>query len=377
MPKIIERKLGDIINFEGSRTNNSQFTKTFINNHKGDVPVYGASLEENEVSYGYVADNLPGIKYFNDCLTWNIDGSIGIFYRKGHFTLSEKVIPLVLFDEVRPFIDLDYLKFAIIFSPEFSSFSFSRKAGNGQLKNLRLLIPIKNNAYDLEEQKRLAGIYSEIENQRQRLLNRVYEIQELLIHIDREDGIRYEIISLNDIIIHNNGNAAYTKTWCQNHKGNYPLYSANNNEPIAFIDNFDYEGEYLTYSKNGCAGYITIIDGCFSVNGDRCVITINDKYKDAINLLYLKYYLEPLFRKNKKGRLGAFGKNEFTKLNSTMIKNLNIQIPIPLTNDGSYDMKKQNEIAERYKQIAEIKQGLIDKIQSLISISVIPETTEE
>lgn len=79
MPKIIERKLGDIINFEGSRTNNSQFTKTFINNHKGDVPVYGASLEENEVSYGYVADNLPGIKYFNDCLTWNIDGSIGIF----------------------------------------------------------------------------------------------------------------------------------------------------------------------------------------------------------------------------------------------------------------------------------------------------------
>ena len=139
---------------------------------------------------------------------------------------------------------------------------------------------------------------------------------------------------LNDIVTHNNGNAAYTKTWCQKHKGTYPLYSANNYEPIAFINSFDYKGEYLTYSKNGCAGYITLINNCFSVNGDRCVLSINEKYSKTIDLLYLKYYLEPIFRSNKKGRLGAFGKNEFTKLNSTMIKDLNIQVPIPLTVDG-------------------------------------------
>ena len=167
MSKIIEKSLGDIVNFEASKTNNSQFTKTFINSHKGEVPVYGASLDEDEVSYGYVEDNLQGIKYFDDCLTWNIDGSTAIFYRKGHFTLSEKVIPLVLFDEVRPFIDLNYLKFAIIFSPGFSSFDFSRKAGKGKLKDLQVLLPMKDDNYDLEEQKRLAGIYSEIENQKQ------------------------------------------------------------------------------------------------------------------------------------------------------------------------------------------------------------------
>lgn len=203
------------------------------------------------------------------------------------------------------------------------------------------------------------------------MLDRVYDIKELLIHIDKEEGIKYDDEPLNNIVTHHNGDASYTKTWCQKHKGQYPIYSANNIEPIAFVDTFDYDGEYLTYSKNGCAGYITIISDRFSINGDRCVMTINDEYADKVNLLYLKYYLEPIFRKNKKGRLGAFGKNEFTKLNSSMVKNLNILVPIPLASDGSYDLDKQREIAERYKQIDEIKKGLIDKIIQLTSINVV------
>lgn len=64
----------------------------------------------------------------------------------------------------------------------------------------------------------------------------------------------------------------------------------------------------------------------------------------------------------KKGRLGIYGKNEFTKLNSTMIREIDIRVPIPLADDGSYDLEKQIEIAERYRQIDEIKAGLIAKI---------------
>lgn len=378
MSKIVERRLEQIIDFDLSKTNDSTFTKSFINLNKGDVPVYGASLLENEVSYGFVADNLEGVKYFDDCLTWNIDGSTAIFYRKGHFSLSEKVIPLFPFKDICPFIDLEYLRFAIIFSPGFNSFDFSRKAGKGKLKNLQIMIPVDNDgSYDLEEQQRLAGIYSEIENQKQKLLSRVYDIQKLLIHIDKDEGVEYTDEPLNKMVTHHNGDASYTKTWCQKHKGEYPIYSANNLEPISRIDIYDYDGEYLTYSKNGCAGYITIINDRFSINGDRCVMSINEEYAGKLNLLYLKYYLEPIFRKNKKGRLGAFGKNEFTKLNSTMIKNLNITVPIPLASDGSYDLEKQREIAARYKQIDEIKQGLINKIVQLTSINVVPEIAEE
>lgn len=378
MPEIVERHLEEIIDFDLSKTNNSKFTKSFIELNKGKVPVYGASLLKSEVSYGFVADNLEGIKYFDDCLTWNIDGSTAIFYRKGHFSLSEKVIPLIPFKDVSPFIDLEYLRFAIIFSPGFNSFDFSRKAGKGKLKSLQIMLPVNNDgSYDLEEQQRLAGVYSEIENKKQKLLSRVYDIQELLIHIDKEEGVEYTDEPLNKMVTHHNGDASYTKTWCQKHKGVYPIYSANNFKPIAHINTYDYDGEYLTYSKNGCAGYITLINDRFSVNGDRCVMSINKEYMGKINLLYLKYYLEPIFRKNKKGRLGAFGKNEFTKLNSTMIKNLNISVPIPLASDGSYDLEKQREIAERYKQIDEVKQGLINKINRLTSINVVPAIAEE
>ena len=194
--------------------------------------------------------------------------------------------------------------------------------------------------------------------------------------MDKEPNVKYEDVPLNEIVTHNNGNAQYTKTWSQKHKGDYAIFSANNFEPIAYVDMYDYDGDYLTYSKNGCAGYITLMSGRFSVNGDRCVMTINDAYKDKIDLMYLKYYLEPIFRSNKKGRMGEFGKNEFTKLNSSMIRGLNIKVPIPMKN-GKYDLEKQREIADMYRQVDEIKQGLIDKIQQLISINVVPVVSDE
>ena len=45
----------------------------------------------------------------------------------------------------------------------------------------------------------------------------------------------------------------------------------------------------------------------------------------------------------------------------TMIKSLNITAPIPLAFNGSYDLEKRLEIADRCKQIDVIKQGLINQ----------------
>lgn len=371
MSKIIEKRISDICDIISE---NHKYTKEYINKHEGRYPIYSATLSKPFGyidEYTYSDDMLMVAKYGNPGNTYMVENC--------KFSVGRNVCGLIIKEEYKSQISLEYIQ--LVATPEF----VKSVKGEGQKKlNQKMVaetvirIPVtEDNSYDMEEQKRLAGIYSEIENQKQKLLSKVFEIQELLIHIDKESGIEYRDVSLNDIVTHNNGNATYTKTWCQKHKGDYPLYSANNYEPFAFIDSFDYYGEYLTYSKNGCAGYITLIKGCFSVNGDRCVITINDKYSASIDLLYLKYYLEPIFRSNKKGRLGAFGKNEFTKLNSTMIKELNIQIPIPLNQDGSYDIEKQKEIADRYKQIDEIKKGLIDKIENLISINISPETIEE
>ena len=69
-------------------TNSSKFTKTFVKENSGDIPVYGAS-SDSLPSYGYVKDNAViidkdgkhefPVRYFENCLTYNIDG-LGICF---------------------------------------------------------------------------------------------------------------------------------------------------------------------------------------------------------------------------------------------------------------------------------------------------------
>ena len=89
-----------------------------------------------------------------------------------------------------------------------------------------------------------------------------------------------------------------------------------------------------------------------------------------IDLKYIKYVLEPLFRAHKKGREWDLGKNEYTTLNSDMIKKITETIPIPIKDDGSFDIKMQKELASRYEQIDEIKTELAQHIISLTDITI-------
>lgn len=338
-----------------------------MNEMAGDYPVYAAA---NGKPVGYIDRyqlSEPSI-----IVPTAGNGTAGRPYvvSECHYTIGANAIGLIPKEN----IDITYLFFMLnnLLIDIVKGESF-KSVNQKMIKKIKVVIPVNEDGeYDLEEQIRLSGIYSEIKNQKEKLINRKFEIEKLCFHIKPDNSLKYKNIPLNDIIIHHNGNSIYTKVWCYNHSGEYPVYSANNYEPIAFMNYYDYDGRYLTYSKNGCAGYITIIDGRFSANGDRCVITIKDEYNDVIDLWYLKYFLEPIFRSNKKGRLGDKGKNEFTKLNSSMIKRMNIMVPIPVDEEGAFDLEKQKEIAEKYLCIDEIKQGIKEKIEQLISINVIP-----
>ena len=66
-------KISEIFDLS-QKTNNSSFTKEFVEKHKGTIPVYSASKEENIAGYGFIQDNVEGVKYFENCLTFNFDG---------------------------------------------------------------------------------------------------------------------------------------------------------------------------------------------------------------------------------------------------------------------------------------------------------------
>jgi len=169
------------------KTNNSKFTKSFIEKNKGKIPVYSASKFENIVDYGYVQDNLPGIKYFENCLTWNIDGSIGkAHYRNGRFSLSEKVIPLIVKEELRDRFNLAFLKFAL--ENEFTrhSFGFGNKAGKGKIQNISISIPVNpQGEIDVFVQEEIANKYKMIEEIKLSIKQELNKIADIEIEVNK------------------------------------------------------------------------------------------------------------------------------------------------------------------------------------------------
>jgi type I restriction-modification system DNA methylase subunit len=163
-PKFVKKKIKEIFDLT-NRTNNSKFTKTFIDKNKGLIPVHSASKFPDNVDYGYVKDNLKGVKYFEDCLTWNIDGSIGkVYLRKGRFSLSEKVIPLIVQEEFIEKMDLLFLKYAIEMEFGKHYFGFDNKAGKGKIQDIEISVPVnKKGEFDINIQKELAEKFKRIE----------------------------------------------------------------------------------------------------------------------------------------------------------------------------------------------------------------------
>src|SRR5699024_9442424 len=81
----------------------------------------------------------------------------------------------------------------------------------------------------------------------------------------------YIYIRVRDLFDIQRGKSIYTKIYCKNNKGEYPVYSADNNNPLGYRNEHDYDGKYLSSSINGIAGVLTILDGKFSINADRVV----------------------------------------------------------------------------------------------------------
>lgn len=84
-------------------------TEKFIRSHSGEIPVYGGRQTESPV--GMVADNLEGVRYFENCLAWNREGSVGyVFFHKHRFTTNDHHRPMLLKEEYIGQICLEYVR---------------------------------------------------------------------------------------------------------------------------------------------------------------------------------------------------------------------------------------------------------------------------
>lgn len=339
-----------------------KYTKAYADEHKGMYPVY-SSKTENDGVFAYI----DTYDFDGEFLTWATDGYAGLpAYRSGKFSCTDHCGILIL----KPYIQNVYLPF-IRWQVDFSRLRLgygNQRVKVNQVKNadIKIKIPIDSSGkYDIEMQKILAKIYLDVEEKRKILIDKSKELMGVSVLISKNSDILLAEVKLADVFSRiDRGKSKYTRFYCKEHLGNYPVYSADNQKPLGFMDSYDYNGEYLTISINGIAGKITIFNECFSINADRVVCIP----KDNIDISYIKFVAEPLLRNKSKGRKGDLGKNEFSKLTPKMVEET--FIPIPIKADGSFDLEKQKELSSKYEQIENIKTELKNKIDELTSIVV-------
>lgn len=333
-------------------------TKEFIEKNKGNIPVYGGKQFEEPV--GYISNNLAGIKYFNNCLAWNRNGTTGyVFFHKHKFTTTDDHRPMLLKKAYENHIDLEYVRFAIE-NILLRKFSWNDKAGKEKVEKIFISIPsLPNGKFDIEAQQAVVERYNVINDLKTKAKEYKQALEKLTIKV--EDGvIRSKDVLISEIFTTQKGLSKYTKSYGQLHKGEYPVYSASNIAPLTFIDSFDYDGKYLTWATNGFAGYIKVLDERFSINGDRGMLIPKT---DKIDIDYVRFILEPILRELAKGRKGDNGGDEFTKVYPSMVENATISVPV--FRDGSYDIMAQQVIAEKYYKIEEIKNLLLFELKKL------------
>ena len=351
--------IGDIFEFPST---NSKITKEFCNKHKGNIPVYASSKNEESV-LGYIKDKLINIKYYENCLSWNRNGSVGyVFIRNHRFTTNEDHRVFVIKKEFQNYLSNEYLKFVIELNLFKNGFSFLNKCGLDKIQPIRIQIPInKNGIFDIEKQIELAKKYKYVSELKAKIENYKKQIEELNIIIS--DEYSYKKCLINSIFDFTRGRVISKKDLMDN-AGEYPVYSSNTKENgvFGYLNSYDFDCEGITWTTDGIyAGTTFYRNGRFSITNVCGLMTIKEEYKNCLHLPFIREILN--FRNIATG-------SDNKKVMTSVILNSNISIKIPITKKGEFDLSAQQQIEKKYRKIEQIKKSISDELDKISKIEI-------
>lgn len=355
-----EIQIGEIFEFPET---NSKITKEFCNQNKGEIPVYASSKNEKS-TLGVIKDNMQGVKYYENCLSWNRNGSVGyVFIRNHRFSTNEDHRAMVIKPEYAKTLDKLYLKFEIEKKLLLNGFSFLNKCGVAKIQEVNIEIPAeKNGNFDLTEQKKLAEKYSKIKELKLKLQYMYDEISELNISLDNSYSTKE--VPISELFDIKKGNAKYTQEYMRNHKGEYPIYSSQTVDEgvIGKIDSFDYDNECLTWTTDGIyAGTVFYRFGKFSMTTHCGALFLKEEFRNKIDLKYVLYQLSL--------HLKEYATGEGNKRVTVNIME-KVSIKVIVDKKGNFDIIKQKEIADKYFKVEKIKTHIKDEFLEVISPSI-------
>jgi len=118
------------------------------------------------------------IKYYQDSLTWNRNGSVGyVFYRQGRFSTNEDHRVLSLKEQYKGKIDLYYIKYVLENEIKKGGYGLSNKFGKAKMADIELCIPVKEfGQIDIAKQIELRREYNQINELKYRLIQELQSI---------------------------------------------------------------------------------------------------------------------------------------------------------------------------------------------------------
>ena len=340
-----------------------KYTRSYVHEHTGEHPLYSGN------TFGPFAQ-IDSYDYNVPALTWAIDGLAGyMMIHRSPFSATNHRGILLLKDTN---IDLEYAKYTL--EPIFRELKKGRQGDNGEneytslppfmIQSVKFAIPVDHDGEPwLEKQKEIAAGYVTLEQTKETVVEQIANLSQVSV-VPNCDEYAIEYLPLSELFDTIKGKSKYTKKYGNLHSGPYPVYSASSQGTLTHLDTYDYDGRYMTWSTNGFAGTILILNGKFSINGDRGILVPKNGRQD-LDFDYMKFTLEPIFRELAKGRKGDNGEDEFTKLYPSMLSD--IMVPIPVDGKGNISLLLQKEIAQKFISVQNSQKEIIEKLDALIS----------
>lgn len=340
-----------------------KYTRSYVHKHTGENPLYSGN------TFGPFAQ-IDSYDYNVPALTWAIDGLAGyMMIHRSPFSATNHRGILLLKDTN---IDLEYAKYTL--EPIFRELKKGRQGDNGEneytslppfmIQSVKFAVPVDHDGEPwLEKQKEIAAGYVTLEQTKETVVEQIANLSQVSV-VPNCDEYAIEYLPLSELFDTIKGKSKYTKKYGNLHSGPYPVYSASSQGTLTHLDTYDYDGRYMTWSTNGFAGTILILNGKFSINGDRGILVPKNGRQD-LDFDYMKFTLEPIFRELAKGRKGDNGEDEFTKLYPSMLSD--IMVPIPVDGKGNISLLLQKEIAQKFISVQNSQKEIIEKLDALIS----------
>jgi hypothetical protein len=351
--KIENKPLSDFFTFPSIKG----ITEQFIITHPGKIPVYGGRINESPV--GFVADNLKFVKYFENCLAWNREGSIGyVFYHKHKFTTNDHHRPMILKNEYHDLLNLDYARIQIEITLLSQGFSWGKTASKQKIGDICIDIPYdNNNCIDYQAQLDYVEKYNVILETRKKLINYKIFLERTIIHFNHKYQLK-EVFLGDDSFFQ----LSIGKRILKNNilSSGIPVYSANVNKPFGYIEKPNIESfntDSLIWGIDGNFSWNYFTKNNIFATTDHCGRLI---VKDEAILPECLFYLLRESANN-------YGFNRTFRASLINIRNVSVGIPIK---NNKFDICAQEKIISAYKNIEMTKMKLLKLINLVIKPSV-------